>query len=81
MTGGEKPGHMVSRGTAAGPIVAGSILAGLVEFRCVDAKEPDTVVSQPEAVAVAGAGPAGNGLGSRVENACGKRNDGEKDEH
>lgn len=69
---------MVAGGAAAGPILAGCILAELVEFGRIYAEEPDTFTGKAETVAVAGARPAGNGLGRLVEKASGKGNNGEK---
>lgn len=80
-TGGKKPGHVVAGNAPAGPILAGRVLTELVELRRVDAEEPDAIAGEPQAVAVAGARPAGNRLGEPFEKARGKGDDSQKDEH
>ncbi|GLQ55135.1 hypothetical protein GCM10010862_23940 [Devosia nitrariae] len=80
-TGDEKPGHVIASGAATGPILAGSIMAELVEFRRIYAEEPDAVAGKAEAVAIAGARPARNELGCLFEKARGDGNDSENYEH
>src|SRR5690606_29701011 len=50
--------EVVARDAAAGPLAPVVAPAGLVQLRGVDADEPDTLLAQPEAVAVRGPGHA-----------------------
>lgn len=64
---GEERRHAITGGTPAGPIGAVGGRAILGQFGGVDAQQADPVVTQPEAVAVAGASVAGHGWRRGIE--------------
>jgi hypothetical protein len=65
--GGQQFGHAVARDFSTGPVPARSILAGLCQFRCIEPQQPNTVIPEPETVAIAGLSPAGDRRMGRFE--------------
>src|SRR5690606_21152816 len=73
--------EVVARDAAAGPLAPVVAPADLVQLRGVDADEPDTLLAQPEAVAVRGPGHADKTRRQWIEVSRDKRERKEQSEH
>jgi hypothetical protein len=77
-TGGQQLRHAITRRPATGPGRPGGIGTVLRQFGCIQAQQPDAILPEAQAIAIAGARRAGNGCRWLIEGGRDDRRDGQQ---